>query len=211
MVDQRWSLRKRIAVVIGVLVGLPAAVLLLAVALFFAYIFVWFSSGALFSGDGKYRRGVEGAAFQVQFPPIDLSRPGRYSFSFTRLAPPMGYSVGLRLYDRPDEPSALPSAVVAITLSNERGELVFAQKRRLSDWNWRRNMAVINGRSVEVPIGGGSVRIQNLDIGPDGGWGTHFTPRWRGRYTLTLEVLQPDPAAARLVVRPVIEGYTAGP
>ena len=99
--------------------------------------------------------------------------------------------------------------MIAIALRNERGEIVFDQKRRLADWNWRRNLALINGESFEVPIGGGSVRVQNRGVGPDGGWGTHFSPRWEGRYSLAFEIVQPDPDAAGLIVRPVIEGYTA--
>jgi len=138
---------------------------------------------------------VGDATFQAEFPPIDLSSAGKRTF---------GYAVGLKFQD-----ARRTSAVVAITLRNEHGEVVFAQKRRLTDWTWRRNLAVINGGSIEVPIGGGSVRIENQGVGPDGGWGTHFTPRWSGRYTLILEVLQPDPEAAGLVVHPVIEGYTA--
>jgi hypothetical protein len=188
--------------------------------LFIAYLFAWFHFGAFYSGDGTYRTGVNGAAFQVEFAPVDLSRVGRYTFHFTRLAPPQGYVVGLRVYDetsaaraRDDsasnlEPGVRPRALVAMSLQNERGQVVFRHQRRLDDWDWLRNIATISGKSVEVLIGGGSVRIENQNVEPDGGWGTHFTPRWSGRYRLTIEVLQPDPAASRLVVHPVIEGYT---
>ncbi len=203
----RWSVRKRITVAAGVLLAIPVVLILGFVAL----IIGWFNAGIFFSGDGKYQRGIDGAAFQIEFPAVDLSRSGRYTFHFTRVAPPIGYAVGFRVFDgRRDLPSgARPSAIVSMSLRNERGEIVFQQKRRMSDWNWRHNMAVINGVSEEVPIGGGSVRVENRGVGPDGGWGTYFMPRWLGRYSLTVEILEPDPNAARLLVCPVIEGYTA--
>jgi len=211
LVSPAWSVRKRVQIVIAIFLAIPVVVVFGGAALILGFVFVWFNEGLFFSGDGKYQRGVDGAAFQVEFPAVDLSRPGRYTFNFTRLAPPMGYAVGVRVFDgRRDLPSeARPSAVVSMTLRNERGELVFQQKRRLSEWDWRRNMAVIRGQTDEVPIGGGSVRIENRGVGPDGGWGTYFTPRWSGRYTLAVEVLEADPAAARLLAHPVIEGYMA--
>ena len=202
--SEPWALRKRIKVAIGVLVAAPVVLVLTAAVLFIAYIVAWFNAGIFFSGDGTYRRGVDGAAFQVKFPAVDLSRTSRSTFHFTRLAPPIDYAVGLRV-----DSERRPSAVVSMTLQNERGEVVFQQKRRLSEWLWRRNMAVIHGESAEVPIGSGSVRIENRGKGPDGGWGTYFEPRWLGRYNLTVEVVEPDPLTPRLLANPVIEAYTA--
>ena len=196
-----WSVRKRIGVAITVVLATPVVLILGGAALFILAIVGWFNAGLLFSGDGVYRKGVDGATFQVEFPAVDLSRQGKYTFHFTRMAPSMSYAVGLHVPER-------SSALVAMTMSNERGQIVFQQKRRLLDWTWNRDMAVINGALSEVPIGGGSVRIQLDGVGPDGGWGTHFEPRWSGHYTLTIEVFEPD--SKRLLARPVIEGYTAG-
>lgn len=196
-----WSVRKRWTVAVTVLLAIPVVVVLGGVALFIGWIFFWFHEDFFFSGDGVMRHAVGDATFQVEFPAVDLSKAGHYEFHFTRLAPPMGYAVGFRVPDR-------SSALVSMTMSNERGETVFQQKRRLSDWSWNRDMAVIDGVIEEVPIGGGSVRIEQRGRGPDGGWGTFFEPRWSGRYTLTIEVIEPD--SKRLLARPVIEGYTAG-
>src|SRR5437867_7065506 len=126
-----WSVQKRIGMAIGLLIGIPAGLILAAVALFFAFMLAWFNAGAFCSGDGQYRRGVGGAAFQVEFPPLDLSTPGKRTFTFTRLAPPIGYTVGLKFPD-----ARRRSAVVAVTLRNERGEVVFARRRALAAWNW---------------------------------------------------------------------------
>jgi hypothetical protein len=189
-----------VAVAIGVLYAIPVVVVVGGVALIFAYLFAYYHAGMFYSGDGEYREGVDGAAFQVSFPGVDLSKPGRSSFHFTRLGPEMGYSVGLRV----PTPS---NALVAMTMTNERGEIVFHQQRPLSQWTWRRDLAVIDGITDEIPIGGGSVRIQPRGVGPDGGWGTHFEPRWSGHYTLTIDVVEPDPS--RTIARPVIEGYMA--
>lgn len=195
-----WSVRKRVTVAIGVVLAIPVVVVVGGVALIFAYLFANYHAGMFYSGDGEYRKGVEGAAFQVSFPSIDLSKPGRSSFHFTRLGPEMSYAVGLRV----PAPSA---AIVAMTMTNERGEVVFHQQKPLSQWTWNRDLAVINGITDEVPIGGGSVRIQPRGVGPDGGWGTHFEPRWSGHYTLTVEVLEPDRSPT--VARPVMEAYMA--
>ena len=202
--SEPWTLRKRIKVAIGVLVALPVALVLGGAVLLIGFIVACFNAGIFFRGDGTYRRGVDGAAFQVKFQPVDLLRPGRYTYHFTRLAPPIDYAVGLRV-----DGERRPSAVVSMTLQNERGEVVFQQQRRLTEWHWRQNMAVIHGESVEVPIGGGSVRVENRGKGPDGGWGTYFEPRWLGRYNLIVEVVEPDPSTPRLLANPVIEGYTA--
>ena len=104
--------------------AVPVAVLLLI----FAYFAAWSYSGIFYSGDGDYRRGVDGAAWQVRFAPIDLSRPGRYTFHFSHLAPPASYCAGLRI-----EGAAHPAATVALTLRDERGDVVFAQKQRGED------------------------------------------------------------------------------
>jgi hypothetical protein len=195
-----WSVRKRVTVGAVVVLAIPVVVVTGGAALIFAYLFGYYHAGMFYSGDGEYRKGVDGAAFQVSFPDVDLSKAGRSTFHFARLGPEMDYAVGLRI----PTPSR---AVVAMTMTNERGEIVFHQNRPLAQWRWHRDLAVIDGITDDIPIGGGSVRIQPRDVGPDGGWGTHFEPRWSGHYALTIDVVEPDPT--RVVARPVIEGYMA--
>ena len=164
------------------------------------------------------------AAFQVAFPPVDLSKRGRYRYRFTRLGPSLDYSVGFRVarssgepvntdeYGRPDlAASKRPTALVAISLKNERSERVFSHTRRLSEWNWLRNMAEVQGKTSEVPIGGGSVPIDCVGVGPDDGWGTHVKPRWLGTYDLEIQVIEPDQEVVELVAVPVMEAYVAWP
>ena len=135
----------------------------------------------------------------------------------------MKYFAGLRVfdanaepirvdeYDRPDLlPEERPHATVLMQLQNEKGETVFRHSRSLQDWDWLRNMAMIDGKIVEVP-GPGSVRSQRLDVGPDGGWGTSFEPRFSGRYTLVVVVEPANTGSQRLLLHPVMEAYTASP
>jgi hypothetical protein len=219
MAFRQWSRRKWILSIVAIIVGLP----LLAVGMLVLYIFAWFNAGRLYSGDGEYRTGQGAATFQVTFHAIDPSKRGRSVFNFTRLGPSLNYTVGLTLVDRNRKSIAfdnagpsdraknfLPDVVVRIQLVNERGETVFQHVRPLSEWDWLRHMARIDEQIVEVPIGGGSVQIQRVGVGPDEGWGTDFTPRWFGRYTLTIEVLEPAKESSYLLI-PVIEGYTALP
>ena len=218
--SRRSPIVRRLLWVAAAVVGLPIA----AILLFIVYIVGWFNAGIFYSGDGVYRRNAGEVAFQVQFSPVDLTRAGRYEYRFTRLGPEMNYVVGLRILDerrnplRMDEygrPDLLeterPTATVLMQLSNEREQVVFRHSRPLQDWNWLRNMAEINGEITEIPVGGGSVRIQPLGVGPDGGWGTHFEPRYFGTYTLTVTVEQRSTSAERQIVYPVIEAYMAWP
>jgi hypothetical protein len=220
VIGKRWTLRRVILVAVGVVVGIPV----LLIGFVVLYLAAWFHAGALYSGDGEYRRGVGETAFQVAFPPIDISKTGRHRYKFTRLGPSLNYAVGLRFmdsqkrpvqmdeYGRPDlKVSQRPGAVVAVALTNERHEQVFSHKRRLTEWSWLRNMAEIDEKIIEVPIGGGSVRIERVGVGPDDGWGTHFTPRWFGKYELEIQVVEADKQAAALPATPVIEGYVAWP
>lgn len=216
----KWASVQRLLLwLAAAIVAVPVA----AVLLYILYVVAWFNAGVLYSGDGIYRRGAGEAAFQVELPPVDLTRPGRSEYRFTRLGPPMRYVIGFRVRDqngaavrlddgRSDLPAAdRPNAWVRIELHNEKGQTVFRHSRPLQDWNWLRNMAVIDGELTEVPIGGGSVEIKLLGVGPDGGWGTHFEPRYFGTYTLIVDVESASTNAQRQTVRPVIEAYMALP
>lgn len=191
--------------------GLPAG----AVLLFVLYFFAWFRAGIFYAGDGTYRLGAGDATFQVEFPAVDLTRRGRSTFRFKRLAPKMGYVVALRVSGANDEtfetPENRPNGKVLIHLRNEEGETVFRESRLLREWRWLRTRASISGESREVPIGGGSVTFERLNVGADEGWGTHFTPRFFGSYILEVVVEEPSTNAHGWTVHPVIEGYTALP
>jgi hypothetical protein len=50
------------------------------------------------------------------------------------------------------------------------------------------------------------VRVEPVNVGADDGWGTYFTPRRDGRYTLHFAVLEPDPNLAGFDVRLMVEG-----
>ena len=139
------------------------------IVLIFTYFAAWSYSGIFYSGDGEYRRGTDGAAWQVRFPAIDVTRTGRYVFHFSHLAPPVGYCAGFRV-----DGARHPAAIIAMTMQDNSGTTVFAQKQRAA------------------------------------GCSAYFTPHWSERYTLIVEVVDPDPSAASLRVNPVINGYTSG-
>ncbi len=157
---QRWLIWLA-ATIVAVPVG--------AVLLFLLYVVAWFNAGILYSGDGIYRRDSGEATFQVELPPVDLTRPGEYQYRFTRLGPTMRYVIGFRVQEadgRPDLPAAdRPNAWVRMELHNEKGQTVFRQSQPLQDWNWLRNMAVIDGELTEVPIGGGTVQMKSSALG----------------------------------------------
>ena len=184
------------------LIGVVAAPLVLLGA-FIAWLFIFFNSGIFFSGDGEYRHpGSRGAAFEVTFPEIDTSVPQTQTYEFTRLAPTIGWVVGVR------SKAAMPDAVVRLTLTNEHGEKVFEQSVVLSNGS---RLASVEGTTREVPIDShGSVRIEALGKGADAGWGTHFEPRWLGRYSLRAEILRTS-SHRNSLAQVVMEAYTAGP
>lgn len=152
---------------LGMFFGLPLAGLLL----FVAYFAAWWYSGIFYGGDGEYMRGVDHAAWQVRFAPIDVSRRGRYTFRFSHLAPEVGYCAGFRV-----DGASPPDATVALSMRDGRGNVVFAHEQPVSD------------RCA-----------------------ASFMPRWSDRYTLIVDVVGPDPAAAGVRVRPVLSGYWSGP
>src|SRR5262249_7899814 len=123
-----------------VILGVPIVAGLLVVIFFVAYLVAWLDAGPwLYSGDGHYRKGVDGSAFQVELPAIDLSHPGHYRYQFTHLWPPNGHAVGLRC-----DPPYPSQAVVGITLRDQRGRIIFSGQRLLRDWTWTRNMATLD-------------------------------------------------------------------
>jgi hypothetical protein len=209
--------------IIGLLIGVPA----IAIAMIVGWIFLFFNAGALYAGDGEYLKGdgdrIE-ATFRVEFTAIDLTKPGRSTFTFTRLGPWIPFHAGICIlngdgkpiavdeYGRPDLPEEQrPSPRIRMSLDSEDGR-VFSQIRSLDEWNWLRNFAQIHGRIAEYQDREGNTRFRRVDpVGLDDGYSTSFTPRWFGNYTLVVEVIDPDPKASSIIAVPVMEAYTASP
>ena len=194
------------------------AIAAVPVVLFILYFGMWQPNKAwLYSGDGIAYQGKTGVRLMlVTLGEIDLSQPTERVFHFSRV--PYEVFAGIRT------PGAenVPKAGIRFILRNERGEIVFDEHHRLDSWDHRTEAEFgaersktqpvkettlfwRNGATREVPIGGGSVRIERLSVRADSGWGTHFEPRLFGRYELRAQVVAADPTAgpATVVLRSV--------
>jgi hypothetical protein len=115
------------------------------------------------------------------------------------------FVLGFRTTQRPI------NATVRVALDNGRGKTVIAEESPLVDWVWSYSVAseprdyfvYRAGKEQEVPIGGGSVRLERLGVRADGGWGSYFHPVPSESYTLRLDVAQP--AAAPTDLRVVVQ------
>lgn len=92
------------------------------------------------------------------------------------------------------------SALAHLLVVNERSEVVIDQRAPLDRWVWsgavsRKSETFVYARGDwrEIPIGPGTVRQERANIKADEGWGTYFTPRHDGRYTVTLSIQGRDP------------------
>jgi hypothetical protein len=150
-----------------------------------------------YEGDGE-ARGY-GSGFVLRLGPLDVTRPGRATFKMKGLSS-SEFVFGLRSTQRPVE------AVVRISLVNGRGQAVIQDEAPLSDWVWSYSRGpdtkdyflYRRGQERETPLGGGSVRLEQVGLKADGGWGTYFHPQRRDRYVLQIEVVRPASSAAAL-------------
>jgi hypothetical protein len=92
------------------------------------------------------------------------------------------------------------SAPAHLLVENERGEIVIDQRAPLNQWVWsgaisRKSESFVyaRGDEREIPIGPGTYRRERANVKADEGWGTYFTPRRDGRYTVNLKIQARDP------------------
>lgn len=180
-----------------------------------------------YRGDGTLSRKKAPAWFcqdehDVALGNIDLSRPGQTRRILEGL-PPGEYVVGfyVRLRESPSGPDERvidmrsPDPFVILSVVNERGERVFSASSRLADWVrsgpvLARDAAFLYKRGVsrDVRVSPSTTQSRREGIGADEGWGSYFTARRNGRYTIVLDVDKPDPEAtkfdAELEVRGVV-------
>jgi hypothetical protein len=95
-----------------------------------------------------------------------------------------------------------PAPAVTLTMTNELGEQVYSTSSRLADWSWSggrdehdRAFVYKIGVATEVRVDPHTTQGRREGVGADGGWGSYFTARHGGRYTIALDVDQPDPDA----------------
>lgn len=166
-----------------------------------------FASAALaYEGDGSFAdHGPQaaGARYVANLGPVELGRAWRREYALADL-PQEEFMIALRL-----QPAALdkaqPRATVRLRLVNERGETVIDATEGLANWALATEpgqvLVFLRGQRRLVPVGPRASRYLRLGPGPDGGWGTHFTPRREGRYRLLFETVMPHdaPIGATLV------------
>ena len=178
----------------------------------------------MYSGDGTISRPVQGVyGYKVDLGKLDLGRRNEVERALSGL-PREGFTIGLEVVrkrsassDTVREPPL--RARVRMRLANERGEVVVYEEGPLNEWIWTAapggpyDYAFVyrRGLDIEIPEGkDGSVRVVRGPTRPDGGWGTSFEPRRRGKYELSIEILASDPNALNFEVRLVANGGLKG-
>ena len=142
-------------------------------------------------GDGKL---VEhGGRFRLSLGLIDFAKKQQKTFMLESL-PHTEFVLGfrIRLHDTSkslwsDEPR--PNPLVAVTVVDELGRVVVQEQSRLDGWTWSGSPV---DRSQSFVYHRQDYRERKPVVGADKGYGTYFTPRRRGKYTLTINVVDPD-------------------
>jgi hypothetical protein len=105
------------------------------------------------------------------------------------------------------------SALVTVTLRDEKNHIVLSRQERLSQWT--RQFAIDDlqhaflyrrGSVIDVPVGPDTSHVQRFPIGEDDSWGTYFTPRRSARYTVEFTVDEPDAESSALDARLQVRG-----
>ena len=172
-----------------------------------------------YQGDGTLSDAGPFAAndrYVLDLGPFDMSRPNQKSYEMSGL-PETEFTVGIDvtsvgprqtpIYD--EKPL---SVSVTLRLTNERGETVISQTKRLNTWTWsgaigrsEKSFVYLRGEAREIALGGGTTTYKNIGVAADGGWGTYFTPRSNGRYRLYVATLTTEPNASSFNARILAE------
>ena len=150
-----------------------------------------------YEGDGK--AAGFGGEFEVQLGTIDATAGGNHVYRMSGLSR-HDLVAGFRTTRRSDD------AIIAMSLANSHGQTVIQEEAKLGDWVWsyalgpepRDYFVYRRGESKDVPIGGGSVRVEPVGVRPDHGWGSYFHPSSSETYTLTVRVVHPSREATIL-------------
>ena len=158
-----------------------------------------------YRGDGTFTRIPAPSvaykdSYRVDLGRVDLSR---MSYVDRRLdgLPPSETTIGVAFA----LPDAHSSALVTVTLRDEKNHIVLSRQERLSDWvryvsmdDAQHAYFYQRGGYIDVAVAPDVVHHQHFPIGEDDSWGTCFTPRRGAHYTLHFEVDEPDAASAGL-------------
>jgi hypothetical protein len=177
--------------------------------------------GHFYTGDGTFvDHGILSATdrYTIELGEVDVRRISVSDFSLSGL-PRTDFTVGLlastALGDGAHLDSKPLSAVVKITLVNERSQVVISEEAPLDKWDWSSSVlspsesfVYLRGEEDEQPLSAGAVSLHPIGLKADSGWGTYFKPRRFAAYTLTFAVTKPDPSsdADRYTVAAFIRG-----
>lgn len=85
--------------------------------------------------------------------------------------------------------------LVHLRVENERGEIVIDQHAPLNQWVWSgavseksESFVYARGTTCEIPVAADTFRQKHDNVKADGGWGTYFTSRAEGHYTVRLKI-----------------------
>ena len=155
-----------------------------------------------YRGDGTF---IDNGAFEAHYRyvldlgAIDLTKIEQRTFRLASL-PEREFTIGLDVTSTNDSPIRIASVStkVRLRLENDRKEVVFDVQAPLSQWvlsarvgEDRKGFLYLRGVEEQRPLRDGVTQLERKAVGPDGGWGTYFTPRSSGTYQLVFESEKP--------------------
>jgi hypothetical protein len=175
-----------------------------------------------YSGDGSLTDNGPLAAtdrYVLDLGVVDLSKGGERAFRLAGLLS-TEFAIGLeilrtdggRILGADGEIDKSIRTVVRLRLENERQQIVFDHSAPLSEWEWgvartqeEKAFVYLRGAVTFVPVRQGVTSYTPMGVGPDGGWGTYFSPRDAATYTLRFQALSPRasnwPSSVRLIAK----------
>jgi hypothetical protein len=166
--------------------------------------------GHSYKGDGRFiDNGCTAATdrYVLDLGEIDLASNQKYTYKMTNLPTEemtIGFSIeGFKNIQNQDNAVYFTrpvNALVRIILTNSKGNLVVNEMSYLSQWAWsgrasnyRESFVYLRGEEVKRKLSKGSDVVANdrIEVKPDGGWGTYFTPTSLTAYHLTIEIIEP--------------------
>jgi hypothetical protein len=171
-----------------------------------------------YGGDGQLSDAgflvLLGHRYTLDLGPVDLRVAGTRTYHLRRL-PSTGFAAGIKISEVDTNLlESLPEqdARVRIQVTTADGKVAVLEDVPLREWAWSHALGgseaflYRRGRENEIPLGGGGVRIQRIDLKASNGWGTYFDAKFWTWYDLTVEVVEPAPSAAK-PARVVLHGY----
>jgi hypothetical protein len=146
---------------------------------------------AAYVGDGSFVDHGPLAAHQryvLDLGVVEFNGKVRLEYSLAEL-PAEEFVIGFRPTSRAAHPAP---ARVRVLLTNEKNQTVIDESAELSSWVWSEGdpsglFGYRRGKEKQTPLTNGGVRVSQDQRKPDGGWGTYFTPRSKGKYRLVVE------------------------